>query len=61
MNGWIPVCRYRGELVRSQCPQCGFLIAFRMPWRPWLREFPGTLLCCMRCNTSFREGMEWWK
>jgi hypothetical protein len=60
MDSWIPVYRYRGELVSAQCPQCHFLIVCRAPWRPWLLKFPGALLRCMRCSTLFREGMEWW-
>ena len=59
MNGWIPVFRYRGELAAKQCPQCGFLIAAKLPDEAWNDLWSGALLCCVRCNTVFREGLEW--
>jgi hypothetical protein len=61
MSTWIPVCRYRGQLVRSSCPApgCGFLIAAKVPEVAWDDEWPGALLCCVRCNTTFREGLGW--
>jgi len=59
---WIPVARYRGQLVREQCPCCGFLIACLLQEDPWdgFHGQPhglhlGRKLHCMRCGAMWRE------
>ena len=59
MDGWIPVSRYRGQLVRSKCPFCDFLIGSLCHEDERDASWAGRLVSCIHCRTVFREGLEW--